>query len=433
MNPRVTAYFTVVTIAAIGLFAVADPSDLQSLSNADWFGIAGFVFIGLLSDALAIDFGKGTKAAKSSLAFLPFLACTTLFPPAAAMTAVFLVVAPSNFLIWRRRTSSALFNISQGVIAAGISSVVHRLLMGGTPAGLEFVAFSLAALAFFATNMMLSSAALALMQAGSLSRTFLQVIGPGGANLWYDLLASPIAYIATILYSGFHITGIIAIILPLLLIRYSYQSTAQLQAANRDLLYVLVKAIETRDPYTSGHSRRVSALAAAIARDLGFSERRIDTVEQAALLHDIGKIDPKFSEVLQKPYSLTPEERELIQGHSAAGADLLQSLSTVGLEVIEAVRHHHERYDGDGYPAGLSGEQIPVIARIIMVCDSVDAMLSDRPYRSALSIDEVEAELERCKGTQFDPEITETILRSGTLRKNAAVFQRVQVDSTVPG
>src|SRR5690606_26295896 len=120
MNPRVTAYFTVVTIAASGLFAVADPSDLQCLSNADWLGRAGFVFIGLLSEALAIDFGKGAKAAKSSLAFLPFLACATLFPPAAAMTAVFLVVAPSNFLIWRRRTSSALFNISQGVIAAEI-------------------------------------------------------------------------------------------------------------------------------------------------------------------------------------------------------------------------------------------------------------------------------------------------------------------------
>lgn len=433
MNPRVLAYFALVTVAAICLFAAAEPSSLYRLSNTDWFGIAGFVFIGLLSEALAIDFGKGTKSAKSSLAFLPFLSCTTLFPPAAAMAAVFLVVAPSNFLIWRRRAPSALFNISQGVIAAGIASSLHRILINGTPVGLEYVAFSLAAVAFFATNMLLSSVALALIQASSLSRTFLQVIGPGGANLWYDLLASPIAYIATILYSGYHITGIIAIILPLLLIRYSYQSTAQLQAANRDLLYVLVKAIETRDPYTSGHSRRVSALAAAIARDLGFSERRIDTVEQAALLHDIGKIDPKFSDVLQKPYSLTPEERELIQGHAAAGADLLQSLSTVGADVIEAVRHHHERYDGDGYPAGISGEQIPIIARIIMVCDSVDAMLSDRPYRNALTVREVEAELIRCKGTQFDPHIAETILDSGTLRKAAVIFERAPLDNAVVG
>lgn len=428
MNSRVTAYFALVTVAAIALFVAADPDELLSLTNADRIGLAGFVFIGLLSEALAIDFGKGTKAAKSSLAFLPFLACTILFPPAAAMSAVFLVVAPSNFLIWRRRIPSALFNISQGVIAAGVGSVTYRGLLGTIPSGLEFLAFSLVALAFFATNMLLSSVALALMNDRSVLRTLLQVIGPGGGNLWYDLLASPIAYIATILYSGYHVTGIIAIILPLLLIRYSYQSTAQLQAANRDLLYVLVKAIETRDPYTSGHSRRVSALASMIARDLGFSERKIDTVEQAALLHDIGKIDPKFSDVLQKPYSLTPEERKLIEGHSAAGADLLQSLSTVGPAVIEAVRHHHERYDGAGYPAGLSGDRIPVIARIIMVCDSVDAMLSDRPYRNALTVNDVESELRRCKGTQFDPKIADAILTRGTIRRAEGIFRRTMTE-----
>lgn len=433
MSPRVLGYFALTTVAAAGFFLAADPAELVRLSKADWLGLAGFVFIGVLSEALALDFGKGSKTAKSSLAFLPFLACTTLFPPAAAMAAVFLVVAPSNFLIWRRRMSSALFNISQGVIAAGAASTLYHALMGGMPAGFEYIAFSLSAVAFFATNMLLSSVALSLIQHRSLFRTLLQVIGPGGANLWYDLLASPIAYIATILYSGYHITGIIAIILPLLLIRYSYQSTAQLQAANRDLLYVLVKAIETRDPYTSGHSLRVSALASAIAKDLGFSERKVDIVEQAALLHDIGKIDPKFSDVLQKPYSLTPDERKLIQAHSAAGADLLQSLSTVGADVIQAVRHHHERYDGGGYPAGLAGEEIPIIARIIMLCDSIDAMLSDRPYRNALTVEEVENELIRCKGSQFDPRIADTILARGTLRRTEIIFQRSRTSAPAIG
>lgn len=431
MNRSVLLYFGFVTLAAALLFVAVGPNALLEIGGADWIGLAGFVFVGLLAEALAIDFGKGTKSAKSSLAFLPFLACTVLFPPPAAMAGVFMVVAPSNFLIWRRRTPSALFNISQGVIAAGIGALVYSSLVTQFGDGVQFVAFAVVALVFFASNMLLSSVALSLMQQRPFARTFLQVIGPGGANLWYDLLASPIAYIATILYTGFHVTGIIAIILPLLLIRYSYQSTAQLQAANRDLLYVLVKAIETRDPYTSGHSRRVSVLAGTIARDLGFSERRAEVVEQAALLHDIGKIDPRFSEIIQKPYSLTPEERELIQTHAVAGADLLQKLSTLGPEVINSVRHHHERFDGTGYPDGLAGTGIPIIARIIMLCDSIDAMLSDRPYRDALSIAEVEAELERCSGSQFDPDIATTILKHRTLHRTQELFQRQPTDQTL--
>ncbi len=151
------------------------------------------------------------------------------------------------------------------------------------------------------------------------------------------------------------------------------------------------------------------------------------------MLHDIGKIDPKFSDIIQKPYSLTLEERDLIRTHAATGAELLQSLSTVGSEVILAVRHHHERYDGEGYPDGTAAEQIPIIARIIMLCDSIDAMLSDRPYRNALTVEEVEAEVRRCSGTQFDPYIAERILARGTLRRAADIFARHPMDESLIG
>jgi len=218
------------------------------------------------------------------------------------------------------------------------------------------------------------------------------------------------------------------LILPLMLIRYSYLSKVQLQQANRDLLRALVKAIETRDPYTSGHSLRVSSLARAIAEDLGLPRKKVEQVETAALLHDIGKIDMVYAPLIRKPGELTPEERAVIQSHATRGAELLRSLSSVDEEVIRAVRHHHERYDGSGYPDGLAGKAIPIAARIIMLSDAIDAMLSNRPYRRALTIEQARLELLRCSGTQFDPDIVEAILKSNTLERVGA--SRIPLDDT---
>jgi putative nucleotidyltransferase with HDIG domain len=207
------------------------------------------------------------------------------------------------------------------------------------------------------------------------------------------------------------------ILFPLLVIQYSYQSNQKVVERSHQILRALVKAIETRDPHTSGHSLRVMTLAKEVAADLNVPIRVMNQVEMAALLHDIGKIYPEFSEVLRKPYSLTPDEVKLIQTHAARGAEMLQSISSVPQEVVAAVRHHHERYDGRGYPAGIAGTAIPLAARIIMLCDSVDAMLSDRPYRNALSISDVRAEVERCSGTQFDPAIVKVFLEKRTLER----------------
>jgi putative nucleotidyltransferase with HDIG domain len=157
---------------------------------------------------------------------------------------------------------------------------------------------------------------------------------------------------------------------------------------------------------------------------LSLSRRKVEQIETAALLHDIGKIDSVYATVILKPYDLNAEERSLIRTHATKGADLLESLSSVSRDVIRAVRHHHERYDGTGYPDGLRGTSIPLAARIIMLCDSIDAMLSDRPYRSALSLPKVHAELARCSSTQFDPHLVTVVLARNTLQRAAALAQR---------
>jgi diguanylate cyclase (GGDEF)-like protein/putative nucleotidyltransferase with HDIG domain len=164
----------------------------------------------------------------------------------------------------------------------------------------------------------------------------------------------------------------------------------------------LAKAVDARDAYTGSHSERVSELAARIATRLGIDEEQIELTRLAASLHDLGKLAIP-EEILRKPSSLTESERLVLERHPQIGFRMLESL---GVDpVADWVRHHHERWDGEGYPDGLSGEKIPLGARIIFVADAFDAMTSDRVYRRRLSTGDALDELSRCAGTQFDPEI----------------------------
>lgn len=302
-----------------------------------------------------------------------------------------------------------------------ISLEVYRLLGGGqiSTSGINVLAFAGMVATVFASNLLVVSGLFALRNRQNLLIVIKYVVGSSAVNLVYGFLASPTAILTAIVYDRLYIGGLLLMVMPLLLIRYSYLSKLQLQQANRDLLKVLIKTIETRDPYTSGHSLRVSNLARLIAEDLGLSRRRVAQVETAGLLHDIGKIDTIYTAIIQKPTDLTEDERRVIKTHAVKGAEFLKNMTSLNDAVIDGVRHHHERYDGMGYPDGLRGEEIPLYSRIIMICDAIDAMLSDRPYRTALTIDRVHDELLRCAGTQFDPEITGVIVRSDTLSRAA--------------
>ena len=222
------------------------------------------------------------------------------------------------------------------------------------------------------------------------------------------------------LYATLWVPGLLVSFLPLLFVRHSYLTNLALQQTNRALLKALVKAIETRDPYTSGHSLRVAALSARIAQAMGVVGSKLEAIETAALLHDIGKIEAIYTEILKKPGDLSAEEREIIESHVTKGVDLLTSLGSFDKEVIESVRHHHEREDGKGYPDGISGTGIPLGARIIKVVDAVDAMLSDRPYRKALTLDQVREQLEMYSGSQFNQAIVRVVVESDLLEKHAA-------------
>jgi putative nucleotidyltransferase with HDIG domain len=167
----------------------------------------------------------------------------------------------------------------------------------------------------------------------------------------------------------------------------------------RNRVRVYRPAVDARDTYTGSHSERVADLAARIAQRLGCDDEQVELTRLAGSLHDLGKLAIP-EEILRKPGPLTDAERLVLERHPQIGFRMLESL---GVDpVAEWVLHHHERWDGVGYPDGLAGEDIPLGARIIFVADAFDAMTSDRVYRRRLSIDDALAELERCGGTQFD-------------------------------
>ncbi|MBX5492021.1 MAG: HD domain-containing protein [Chloroflexi bacterium] len=194
----------------------------------------------------------------------------------------------------------------------------------------------------------------------------------------------------------------------------------ELQEAYVATVRVLAAAIETRDAYTGGHVERVAAYAVATARELGWDAERLYILELGALLHDVGKIG-MADQILLKNGPLTDAEWAIMRQHPEVGARMLQHVPFLRSS-LGCVLHHHERFDGGGYPGGLAGGAIPVEARVVAVADAFDAMTTDRPYRRALSVQVAVAEIARCTGTQFDPDVAAAFLQA--VRRGAIPGER---------
>ena len=242
----------------------------------------------------------------------------------------------------------------------------------------------------------------------------------------------------TVVYPTLGVLGAIVFVLPMFMMRFAQQqyiertedsvrelkrmnweltqanqeviaASQAIRRLNDELFLTLSKIIDARDPYVSGHASQVAYYATAVAQELGLPAERIELVRQAAFLHDIGKIGVAES-VLHKPGALTDEEYEHIKQHVILGAEFLET--SQGLRPLAPLtRYHHEWWNGQGYPDGLAGEEIPLEARIIAVCDAVEAMASDRPYHRAMPLHEIVTELQRCAGTQFDPDVVAAFIQ----------------------
>lgn len=206
----------------------------------------------------------------------------------------------------------------------------------------------------------------------------------------------------------FGISMVITCINEMVQKQVQFAENAKAELISAEIIQTLVTAIDAKDIYTKGHSTRVAEYSVILAKRLGWDEERIDSVRYKALLHDVGKIGIP-DRVLNKADRLSDEEFEIIKSHTIIGSEILQGVSSLS-EMYVVARNHHERYDGKGYPDKKSGEDIPEEARLVGIVDAYDAMSSDRAYRKALSRDTICGELNRGRGTQFDPHMTDVLL-----------------------
>jgi putative nucleotidyltransferase with HDIG domain len=188
------------------------------------------------------------------------------------------------------------------------------------------------------------------------------------------------------------------------------ESYRKLELSSLEAIETLNATVDAKDPYTAGHSLRVQQIALAVARELRIEHGRLDALRLAAQLHDIGKLGVPDA-ILLKPDKLTAEEYEVIKRHSEDGADIVSKLGRLR-EAVPLIRHHHERWDGKGYPDRLAGDQIPVEACVVGLADAWDAMTTDRPYHRALTREEAAEQVRQGRGTQFAPEVVDAFFRA---------------------
>jgi hypothetical protein len=412
MSIRIRVYVTSLVLLASATFAwvyrLAPELTRTSLKAAVWFAL-----LALVSGLAA--YKKGARRETGSIAFLPMLASVIVAPSwitVACLGAATVVVEAAA----RRVPIKGIFNVAQAMFWVACAILAYRYMGGGAlaqPTRVNYAAFvaALAAFAFLHTSAL--AGAISISEGKSFFETWW-----GGARVTViaDLLTLPFVYVLALLYVYVGPVGAIGFMILAVGYRHINKVNWQLEQTNQELLQLMVAAIEARDPYTSGHSRRVSRNARLIAQAIGLRERQVERVAVAALLHDVGKIHEVFAPILSKPGRLTAEENAIMQTHPIKSEELARTVSQLS-DVVAPIRHHHENWDGTGYPDGLVGEQIPLASRIIMFADTIDAMTTDRPYRAALTEAQVRSEFEKLRGRQFDPNICDKLLNSAIYPK----------------
>ena len=273
-----------------------------------------------------------------------------------------------------------------------------------------------AGLAFSFVNMLLAVALASLRTKTAFARVWSLSI----ANVLSGLIALvPIGWLMAEIAVKVGLWAVALFFVPLYLARFAFSKYAETRELFFGTVSALSQAIDAKDGFTRGHADRVSRIAGAIAREFGVPERQIEQIELAGLLHDIGKIGVE-DRILMKPARLEQDEQELMRRHPIYGASILEPSAALR-PLVPIVLHHHENFDGSGYPEGLKGDEIPIGSRIIIVADAYEAMTSDRIYRRAIGHDRAMEQLNKYKGVQFDPRVVRA-LEAVVLKRGSDAF-----------
>lgn len=420
--------FNLFVISTIAAGAALTLVSLFYTARFDWTAIALLVALTAGAELMQLDvYGDNTVSVTVALVFaavllggIPGVACVS-----AAIAAVHYVQQRPVFY-------KTAVNWSTHVLAGAIPAVVLGKLnvrLDVTEMAVLVVPVIVTALVYFIIETGIIAVAISLSKQIHIVATWRDQFRWLANH--YLVLSSMGAFLA-IAYTSLQALGLIVFMLPVIMMRYSQKqyvdrteesmrelkrmnqeltranhevvaASKAMEQLNEELFLTLAKIIDARDPYVSGHAAKVSEYATAIAAELHLPPERMEPLRQAGFLHDIGKIGIS-EQVLHKPGRLTKEEYEYVKSHAHLGGEFLEMCGALR-HLAPFVRHHHEWWDGKGYPDGLKGDEIPLEARILAVCDAAEAMASDRPYRRGMSLNEIIEEIKRCSGTQFDPAV----------------------------
>jgi putative nucleotidyltransferase with HDIG domain len=409
-------FYTVYTAAFAALII-----SLFSLPALDWQKVAFFSLLIFVADSFSIQL---PRKAFISVSFALIFAATVLFSPWAAVVATLITAANISDIKHNIPWYKMVFSACNYVVSTFVAGYIY-VLAGGPIGKIEvsdfpqiIIPFALTCITFFMINTSFISIALTVLH------------GEPALDNWnsnfrwlipHYLALGVLGLMLAQIFASSGYASIVLLAIPLLISRQTFMNYMKLRGAYINTVWALVQALEAKDPYTRGHSERVAQYAEAIAGELKLPEKTMETLRYAALLHDIGKIGIA-RKILNKPGRLNDEEFKRIKAHPEIGAEIIGNIDFLK-EAVPAVYHHHEHLNGRGYADGLSGEGIPLLARIMTVADSFDAMTSTRSYRPAMTTEEAITELVACSGRQFDETVVDAFILAMDIASNGSSFE----------
>lgn len=410
---KLQAYLSTIYLATPLLLYIMIYTKNIELQLADIKHIIVFSVFAILTESSTVIY----KNVSYSTTVAVTVAAYILFGPLTAIIITVLgfslrVVKVENRIVHILNTPlyKTFFNYCLGILTIIGGNYVYFLVVGEFPVDkvlnnlIPIIAFTLT---FYLINTLLISILVSILSGKNIIYSFMGQIKIIALN---SIIMVPFGMLIVIIFQSYGYLGVGLFIFPFLLARYTF--SLYIEAKNKYVQTVdaLMRAVEARDKYTEGHSQRVAQISELIARELKYNDFKIEQLKIAALLHDVGKIGID-DHILNKAGKLTDEEYNIIKGHPEIGFNILKEIDGFK-NIIDIVKHHHERYDGFGYPEKKRFEEMNIDVFIIQLADSVDAMATDRPYRRALPQDQILEEIKKCKGTQFHPAVVEAYFKT---------------------
>ncbi len=401
---RIALTFAVGSIPGVTV-AAGEPSQLQILA-----GIAFWTLVTLLASAAPVELPRGSRHA---VALAPIVAAMSLGGPAVAGWVAAIGTTEMRELRGRIPWYGSLTNHAGAILPAIVGGVVQVWILRLISAPAEwsvvasFAATVLGAIVLVGLNVAIASGLLALRT----GQSFASVLTVDSREAVFSSLAlAPLGWLMAIIYS-IQALATLLFALPLYTTRQVAQRSIEMREMFTQTIGALAAAVDKRDPFTARHSEHVKEIAVDIGRVMRVSDAELEALEWGGLLHDVGKIGVP-DDVLKKADKLTREERMIMNSHPVLGAEIIAPVTKLAAE-LPIIRHHHEWYNGSGYPDRLIGDEIPKLARVLHVADAFEAMTAARPYRmTPLTLEQALAELRKFAGIQFDPQMVDAFVRT---------------------